>query len=91
VANTYGRANESAIGVALARGILKPGGMGVGVLISDAPEGRSRTMSFAPGARVWRAPFRTPPRGIYHPVDAQAHCPHAPPEPELPGLDRSGR
>jgi nickel-dependent lactate racemase len=40
VANTYGRANESAIGVALARGILKPGGMGVGVLISDAPEGQ---------------------------------------------------
>ncbi|MGA2526020.1 MAG: lactate racemase domain-containing protein [Smithellaceae bacterium] len=40
VANTYAKANESAIALLLARMLLKPDATGTAVLISDAPEGQ---------------------------------------------------
>jgi hypothetical protein len=40
VANSYAKANESAIALLLARMLLKPDATGTAVLISDAPEGQ---------------------------------------------------
>jgi nickel-dependent lactate racemase len=40
VSNSYGKANESAIALAVARSALKPGATGTAVVISDAPEGQ---------------------------------------------------
>jgi lactate racemase len=40
VSNAYGKANESAIALLLAKMVLKPGAEGTGVIISDAPEGQ---------------------------------------------------
>jgi len=40
VSNSYGKANESAIAFSFPIMLLKPGGQGTGVLISDCPEGQ---------------------------------------------------
>jgi lactate racemase len=40
VSNSYGKANESAIALSFPVMLLKPGGQGIGVLISDCPEGQ---------------------------------------------------
>ncbi len=40
ISNAYGKANESAIAMLLARQAQKPGAAGIGVVISDAPEGQ---------------------------------------------------
>jgi lactate racemase len=40
VCNAYGKANEAAISLLFTMTTLKPGGVGTGVLIADAPEGQ---------------------------------------------------
>jgi lactate racemase len=40
VCNTYGKASESAIALAIAIRLLRPGAQGTGVIVMDAPEGQ---------------------------------------------------
>jgi nickel-dependent lactate racemase len=63
ISNAYGKANESSIARRLAIAILKSGGGGTGVIISDAPEGQVphyvfRSWGTGYGGRHFNAPAR---------------------------------
>jgi nickel-dependent lactate racemase len=67
VSNAYGKANESSISRRLAIAILKSGGGGTGVIISDAPEGQVPHYVFRSwGTDYGGRHFNALPKGFIH-------------------------
>jgi Lactate racemase N-terminal domain len=64
IANTYAKANESGIAMLLITKLLKPDKSGIGVIISDAPEGQVQHYVFGPwGTDYGGWHYRVPSRG----------------------------